>query len=380
MVSLKKESFQLKVNRVILRHLKLDLLTPFTTSFATEYDKDFILVEVINEDGLSGWAESVVMLDPLYNEETLKTNWHILEDYLIPILLKNEVNHPDELSEKYFAFIRGNLMAKAALEGAVWDLYAKEQNLPLSKVLGGTKMTIDVGVSIGIKDTIDATLSAIETRLVEGYKRFKLKIKPGWDLELIEKVRKVYPDIPLMADANSAYSLADMDRLVALDDYRLLMIEQPLAHDDIIDHAELQSKMKTPICLDESILSLDDTRKAIKLGSCKIINMKIGRVGGLTEARKIHHFCQEHDIPMWCGGMLESGVGRAHNIAVTTLPNFTFPGDTAASSLYWEEDIIEPEVTVDHGMITVPAKPGIGYDPVISKINKYTMYSKTYKL
>jgi O-succinylbenzoate synthase len=380
MVSLKKESFQLKVNRVILRHLKLDLLTPFTTSFATEYDKDFILVEVINEDGLSGWAESVVMLDPLYNEETLKTNWHILEDYLIPILLKNEVNHPDELSEKYFAFIRGNLMAKAALEGAVWDLYAKEQNLSLSKVLGGTKKTIDVGVSIGIKDSIDATLSAIETRLEEGYKRFKLKIKPGWDLDLIDKVRKVYPDIPLMADANSAYSLEDIDRLVALDDYGLMMIEQPLAHNDIIDHADLQSRMKTPICLDESILSLEDARKAIKLGSCKIINMKIGRVGGLTEARKIHDFCMEDSIPMWCGGMLESGVGRAHNIAITTLPNFTLPGDTAASSLYWAEDIIEPEVTVDHGMITVPTKPGIGYEPVISKINKYTMYSKTYKL
>jgi O-succinylbenzoate synthase len=370
----------MKINRVVLRHLKLDLLTPFTTSFATELDKDFILVEVINKDGQSGWAESVAMLDPLYNEETIKTNWHILEDYLIPILLKNDINHPDELIDKHFAYIRGNHMAKASIEGAVWDLYAKEQELPLSLVLGGTKKAIDVGVSIGIKESVDATLSTIEARLEEGYKRFKLKIKPGWDLELIEKVRKVYSEIPLMADANSAYTLDDIDRLAALDDYHLMMIEQPLAHDDIIDHAELQSKMKTPICLDESILSLDDARKAIKLGSCKIINMKIGRVGGLTEARKIHDFCQEHNIPMWCGGMLESGVGRAHNIAITTLPNFTLPGDTAASSLYWSEDIIEPEVTVNNGMITVPSKPGIGYEPVISKIDKYTMYSKTYKL
>jgi O-succinylbenzoate synthase len=368
----------MKIKQVRLRHMKLDLLHPFTTSFGTEYDRDFILVEAISDEGISGWAESVAMLDPLYNEETVKTNWHILEDYLIPILLKNEINHPDELSETYFAHIRGNYMAKAALEGAVWDLFAKQQKASLSSVLGGTKKQIEVGVSIGIKDSIQETLETIDSRLAEGYKRFKLKIKPGWDLNLIDKVREVYPDIPLMADANSAYTLQDMDRLVALDHYSLMMIEQPLAYNDIIDHAELQGRINTPVCLDESIHSLEDARKALKLGSCKIINIKVGRVGGLTQARKIHDLCQEQDIPVWCGGMLESGIGRAHNIAITSLPNFTLPGDTAASSLYWAEDIIDPEVTVDNGLINVPSSPGIGFEPSLEKISKYTLFSRTY--
>ncbi|WP_285766972.1 o-succinylbenzoate synthase [Peribacillus sp. SI8-4] len=370
----------MKIKQVILRHLKLDLLEPFTTSFGTEYDRDFILVEAKSDAGISGWAESVAMVDPLYNEETLKTNWHMLKDYLIPIILKNEILHPDDISEKYFKHIRGNYMAKAAMEGAVWDLYAKKQNASLASTLGGTKKKIEVGVSIGIKDSIDSTLDMIEACRVEGYKRFKLKIKPGWDVELIEKVRNVYPDIPLMADANSAYTLQDIDRLSALDDFNLMMIEQPLAYNDIIDHAELQSRLKTPICLDESIHSLEDVRKAIKLGSCQIINIKIGRVGGLTEAKKIHDLCVKHDIPLWCGGMLESGIGRAHNIAITSLPNFTLPGDTAASSLYWAEDIIDPEVTVEKGTILVPDLPGIGYKPSLEKINKYTIHSQTFNI
>ncbi|MCP8968989.1 o-succinylbenzoate synthase [Ectobacillus ponti] len=368
----------MKIKQVILRHVKLDLLHPFTTSFGTEYDKDFILVEAVGEDGTSGWAESVAMLDPLYNEETVKTNWHILEDYLIPLVLGHEIHHPDDISEQLFAHIRGNYMAKAAIEGAVWDLYAKQQNMSLASALGGTKKTIDVGVSIGIKDSIEETLEVIEARLQEGYKRFKLKIKPGWDLELIDRVRQVYPDIPLMADANSAYTLEDIDRLAALDAYNLMMIEQPLAYNDIIDHAELQARLKTPICLDESIHSLEDARKALKLGSCQIINIKIGRVGGLTQSRKIHDLCQEHGIPLWCGGMLESGVGRAHNIAITSLPNFVLPGDTAASALYWAEDLIHPEVTVQNGTITVPTGLGIGYEVDLEKVEKYTMYSKSY--
>ena len=369
----------MKIKQVILRHLKLDLLNPFTTSFGTEYDKDFILVEVKNEDGLSGWAESVAMLDPLYNEETVKTNWHILKDYLIPIVLKNEILHPDELFEKWFVHLRGNYMAKAAIEGAVWDLYAKERNVSLSGVLGGGRSTIDVGVSIGIKDSIEETVETIGERLDEGYKRVKLKIRPGWDIALIDRVRQEYPAIPLMADANSAYTLVDIDHLMALDDYNLMMIEQPLAHNDIIDHADLQARMKTPICLDESIHSVEDARKALKLGSCKIINIKIGRVGGLTESKRLHDFCLANKIPVWCGGMLESGVGRAHNIAITSLPNFTLPGDTAASSLYWAEDIIEPEVTVENGTITVPTSPGIGYEVSLEKVNKYTIYSQTYR-
>ncbi|MFE1245889.1 o-succinylbenzoate synthase [Fictibacillus sp. NPDC058756] len=369
----------MKIKQVILRHLKLDLLHPFTTSFGTEYDKDFILVEVKNDDGLSGWAESVAMLDPHYNEETVKTNWHILEDYLIPILLNNEIDHPDQLSETLFAHIRGNYMAKAALEGAVWDLYAKEQNFSLAHALGGTREKIDVGVSIGIKDSIEETLEIIGARLKEGYKRFKLKIKPGWDVELIDRVRQIYPDIPLMADANSAYTLEDINRLAVLDNYNLMMIEQPLAHNDIIDHADLQAKLKTPVCLDESIHSLEDARKALKLGSCKIINIKVGRVGGLTQARKIHDLCEKHSVPLWCGGMLESGVGRAHNIAITSLSNFTLPGDTAASSLYWAEDIIDPEVTVENGTINVPQTTGIGFEVNREKVDNYTLYSKVFR-
>jgi len=298
---------------------------------------------------------------------------------LIPIVLKNDIQHPDELFEKWFAHLRGNYMAKAAIEGAVWDLYAKEQNISLARALGGERSKIDVGVSIGIKDSIEETIETIGERLEEGYKRVKLKIRPGWDVALIDRVRQEYPDIPLMADANSAYTLDDMKRLVALDDYQLMMIEQPLAHNDIINHADLQARMKTPICLDESIHSVEDARKALKLGSCKIINIKIGRVGGLTESRKLHDFCQANDIPVWCGGMLESGVGRAHNIAITSLPNFTLPGDTAASSLYWAEDIIEPEVTVQNGEITVPTSPGIGYETNLEKVNKYTVYSRTYR-
>lgn len=369
----------MEIKLIVLRHVKMDLLQPFTTSLGTEYDKEFILVEIVSRDGISGWAESVAAPDPLYKEETIKTNWHIMEDFLIPLLLKKPIGHPDEVSER-FAHIRGNYMAKSALEGAIWDLYAKERGISLSKALGGTKNQIDVGISIGIQDTVDQLLGQIDQYVNQGYKRIKVKIQPGWDVEVLREVRKQFPSIPLMADANSAYTLRDLDRLKALDEFNLTMIEQPLSHDDMIDHAELQAQLRTPICLDESIHSAEDTRKAIKLGSCKVINIKIGRVGGLTEARKIHDLCQLHDIPVWCGGMLESGIGRAHNIAITTLSNFTLPGDTAASSRYWREDIIDPEVTVDNGVITVMDRPGIGYEPNRDRIRERTSYSKAYKL
>ncbi|MGB3566181.1 MAG: o-succinylbenzoate synthase, partial [Priestia megaterium] len=277
-----------------------------------------------------------------------------------------------------FAHIRGNYMAKAALEGAVWDLYARRQNLSLSKALGGSKSQIEVGLSVGIQPTIDETLRKIEAGLNEGYKRIKIKIKPGWDLNLTRAVRNEFPSTPLMVDANSAYTLADADHLAQLDEFDLMMIEQPLAHDDLIDHAELQARMRTPICLDESIHSAEDVRKAIKLGSTQIINIKIGRVGGLTEAKKIHDLCQTYGVPVWCGGMLESGIGRAHNIAITTLANFTLPGDTAASSKYWPRDIVHPEITVDNGIISVPDTPGIGYEPDHDQIKALTLHEKVY--
>ncbi|MFT9486195.1 MAG: o-succinylbenzoate synthase [Tepidibacillus sp.] len=368
----------MQIKYITLRHMKMRMKKPFTTSFGTQQDKEFILVEVKNTDGLSGWGESVAFTEPLYKEETVKTNWHIMEDFLIPLLLKEPISHPDQVSER-FAHIKGNYMAKSALEGAVWDLYAKEKGIPLAKALGGEKKTIEVGISIGIQKSIDQLLQVIEQHVNEGYKRIKVKIKPNWDIEVIRAIRQKFPDIQLMADANSAYTLADVDHLAKLDEFNLMMIEQPLAHDDIIDHAELQAKIKTPICLDESIHSAEDVRKAIKLGSCKIINIKIGRVGGLTEAKKIHDLCQKNGIPVWCGGMLEAGVGRAHNIAITTLSNFTMPGDTAASSRYWEEDIIDPEVTVENGVIFIPDRPGIGYEPNREKIEERTLFSKTFR-
>ncbi|AMA74489.1 MULTISPECIES: o-succinylbenzoate synthase [Aneurinibacillus] len=368
----------MRIKQIILRHMKMRMLRPFTTSLGTEYDKEFIVVEAKSEDGLSGWGESVAAIEPFYKEETVKTNWHILEDFLIPLVLEKPIAHPDELNEERFKPIRGNYMAKAAIEGAIWDLYARQQGIPLAKALGGEKKKIEVGISLGIEESVNELLSLVEKYVQEGYKRIKVKIKPGWDVEVVRAVRERFPDIQLMADANSAYTLADAERLKALDEFNLTMIEQPLAHDDIVDHAELQAQLKTPICLDESIHSVEDVRKAIKLGSCGVINIKIGRVGGLTEARKIHDLCKERNIPVWCGGMLEAGIGRAHNVAITTLSNFILPGDTAASSRYWEKDIITPEVTVEDGWITVPEKPGIGYEPDHDCMDNFTLYSKSY--
>jgi o-succinylbenzoate synthase len=367
----------MKLTKITLRHLKMRMKSPFTTSFGSFQDKEFLLLEAFNENGLSGWGESVAFDTPWYTEETVKTNWHILEDFLIPAVLNKEISHPDEISDM-FSYIKKNNMAKSTVEGAVWDLYAKEKGISLAAALGGQKKKIEVGISIGIQDTVDDLLRLIDGYVNEGYKRLKVKIKPGWDLDVIREIRKHFPDVPLMADANSAYSLEDIDHLKALDEFQLMMIEQPLASDDIVDHARLQKEIETPICLDESIHSYEDARKAIELGSCKIINIKIGRVGGLTESKRIHDLCREQGIPVWCGGMLESGIGRAHNIALTTLDNFILPGDTAGSSRYWERDIIDPEVVVEDGWIFVPDKPGIGYEPNKDQIKEFTVFEKTF--
>ncbi|WMV77130.1 o-succinylbenzoate synthase [Geobacillus thermodenitrificans] len=369
---------RLEIDYIILRYLQMELKAPFTTSFGTFQTKEFILVEAVDSNGVSGWGESVAFSAPWYSEETVKTNWHMLEDFLIPLAFAEPIDHPSELSKRFGA-IRQNHMAKAALEGAVWDLYAKRLGVPLYQALGGTKREIEVGVSIGIQPTVDELLRIIERYVTQGYRRMKVKIKPGWDVGVIREVRRVFPDVPLMADANSAYTLADVERLKALDEFGLMMIEQPLAADDLVDHAQLQPLLKTPICLDESIRSFDDARKALHLGSCRIINMKIGRIGGLQEAKHIHDLCREHGVPVWCGGMLEAGVGRAHNIAITTLENFTLPGDTAASSHYWERDIIVPEVEVHNGLIRVPDAPGIGYEVDRRQVERYTQFAKVYR-
>lgn len=367
----------MKIKEFTLRHLNMRMNSPFSTSFGTFQDKEFILLEAKDENGNIGWGESVAFYSPWYSEETLRTNWHMLEDFIIPALLNKEINHPDEVSE-HLSFIRKNNMAKSTIEGAYWDLFSQEKGISLAAALGGKKTKIEVGISIGIQNTVDDLLKLIDGFIAEGYKRMKVKIKPTWDVNVIREIRKRFPNVPLMADANSAYTLKDIDLLKQLDEFDLMMIEQPLASDDIIDHAKLQKEISTPVCLDESIHSFEDTRKAIELGSCKIINIKIGRVGGLTESKKIHDLCEKEQIPVWCGGMLESGIGRAHNIALTTLSNFILPGDTAGSSRYWKKDIIEPEVVVEDGYITVPNKPGIGYEPSREMIKKFTVLEKVY--
>ncbi|MGZ4165018.1 MAG: o-succinylbenzoate synthase [Tumebacillaceae bacterium] len=368
----------MKIERVTIRHMQMELKMPFTTSFGTLKKRDFLLLEAVDADGVVGWAETTSFPSPWYNEESLKTNWHMLEDYLLPLVLQEEIEHPDQVSER-FAFIRRNYMAKAAIEGAVWDVYARKQGVSLSQAIGGEKREIEVGVSIGIQPSVADTLRIVEKYVTSGYRRIKVKVKPGWDLDVLREIRREFPTVPLMADANSAYTLDDLEHLQKLDEFDLMMVEQPLASDDIIDHAKLQARLSTPVCLDESIHSVEDVRKALELGSCKIINIKVGRVGGLTEAKRIHDFCQAQGIPVWCGGMLESGVGRAHNIALTTLGNFTLPGDTAASSHYWERDIIDPEVEVHNGLIHVPTTPGIGYEVNRAQVDAFTVSSKTYR-
>ncbi|MGE7022935.1 o-succinylbenzoate synthase [Solibacillus cecembensis] len=368
----------MKITEITIRHLQMKLKAPFTTSFGTFSNKDFLVLEAKDESGTIGWGESVAFHSPWYNEETLKTNWHMLEDYLIPLILNKEINHPDAVSE-IFEPIRKNNMAKSTIEGAIWDIYAQQTNQSLAAALGGKKDKIEVGISIGIQKSMDDLVALVDEYVNEGYKRIKVKIKPGWDIEVMRTLRETFPGVAIMADANSAYRLADMELLKQLDEFNLTMVEQPLASDDIIDHASLQKQMTTPICLDESIHSLEDARKAIEIGATKIINIKIGRVGGLTEAKKIHDYCEAQGIPVWCGGMLESGIGRAHNVALTTLTNFILPGDTASSNRYWEKDIIEPEVVAENGYITVPQQAGIGYQVNVETIESYTVEKKTYQ-
>lgn len=350
----------MEIAKVILHRLQMELKNPFTTSLGRFQKKDFFIVEVIDTDGNSGFGETVSFPTPWYTEETVETNLYIMEAFLIPLLFQSPITHPDEITER-FQKVRRNNMAKAALEGAVWDLYAKRKNVPLAVAIGGERKAVDVGVSIGIQSDLPQLLRVIDQYVEEGYRRVKIKIKPGWDIQPLREIRRHFPDLALMADANSAYTLADIDHLKQLDELNLLMIEQPLAHDDFIDHAVLQEQLETPICLDESIHTFSDVRTAIQLGSCEIINIKVGRVGGLTEAKKIHDYCVEHNIPVWCGGMLEAGVGRAHSLAIATLPQFTLPGDISASSRYWERDIIEPAVTMKDGQVELSDQAGIGY-------------------
>jgi len=350
-----------KLERITLRQIRMPLVHFFETSFSRTYGRDIILVEAQCE-GISGWGEVTAGENPFYNEEWTGSAWLILRDYVAPRVLSRSYESPDEVAG-FTDHIRGHKMARGGLETAIWDLAARMAGVPLWKQIGGgARREIPCGVSIGIQDSVEQLLEKIELELAAGYQRIKMKIKPGWDVDVIRRVRERFPAIKLMADANSAYTLADGARLRQLDEFYLMMIEQPLAHDDIIDHAELQSQLQTPICLDECIRTAHHAEQAIQLRACGIINIKLGRVGGFAEAKKVHDVAQAAGIPVWCGGMLEAGIGRAHNIALATLPNFVLPGDVSASKRYWKQDIIQPAVeTTPLGTIEIRDEPGFGY-------------------
>jgi o-succinylbenzoate synthase len=361
----------MRLRKLTLREIHLRLLAPFETSFGISNLRRILLVEV-DVDGVTGWGESTAGENPFYSYETVETAWLILRDYLWPMLRGREIATASDVWGM-LAAVRGHNMAKAALETAFWDAEAKQKNLPLAKLLGGTREEIPCGVSIGIQPTIGGLIAKVEEALSAGYQRIKIKIKPGQDVDPVWALRERFPNLRLMVDANSAYRLEDTALLKKLDAYYLIMIEQPLGWDDIFSHAQLQRQLDTPICLDECIHDVEHARAAIEMGACRIINIKLGRVGGHTAAHRIHDLCQAKSIPVWCGGMLESGIGRAHNIAMSSLANFSLPGDVSASKRYWAEDIIEPEVEVTpQGTIRVPSAPGIGYTPRRDRIESLT--------
>lgn len=367
----------MKIEKIELRHIKMELVSPFTTSMGTEYDEEHIIVRVDGE-GLTGWGECVAEATPFYSYETVTTAWHILQDFLIPSILGKDIASIDEAINLY-SKVRGHRMAKAGLEAALWDLFAKSKNVSLSQILGGTKDKIDVGVSIGIQSSVSDLIKKIEGYLAEGYKRIKIKIAPGNDIQFVKAVRKEFPNILFQVDANSAYTLNDIELFKQIDEYNLLLIEQPLGYEDIYEHSKLQTQLKTPICLDESIHSLDDTRTAIELDSCRVINIKPGRVGGFTESKLIHDYCASKNIPVWCGGMLESGIGRAGNVALASLQNFNLPGDISASKRYYKEDIVDPEFVVNPGgTMNVPTEPGIGVEVNMKMLDKVTVRKAVY--
>jgi o-succinylbenzoate synthase len=350
----------MRIDALVLREIHLPLVHPFQTSFGVTKDRRILLVEV-RAEGLVGWGECVAGEHPWFSEETVDTAWHVMREELGPALVARSPEHGWECP-KILGAVRGHRMAKAALENAVWDLDAQAQAAPLAALLGGTREQVPCGVSLGIEPTIAELLARVEEALAAGYQRIKLKCKPGWDMEVLEAVRHRWPEIALSCDANASYRMRDTPHLAQFDHFNLLMLEQPLWHDDFYYHSMLQRQIETPICLDESIRNRRDALAAIEIGSCKIINIKNGRVGGFSEAIAVHNAAMERNIPVWCGGMLESGIGRSHNIALSSLPNFSLPSDVSASARYWKDDIIEPAVEVSaKGEITVPTEPGRGY-------------------
>jgi O-succinylbenzoate synthase len=366
----------MRIERIELKIVRLHLIRPFTTSSSSKTYLDHILVRVVTDEGVTGWGECASPSDPYYCPETTETCWHLLKDFLGPLVLGKPWETIDQLVG-FYANVKGNNFAKAGLEMACWDVLATRAGRPLAELLGGTRAEIISGVSLGIEPDISRLYAVIDQYLGEGYRRIKLKIGPGKDYDVVRAVRERYPDILLQVDANSAYTLAQLPLLKALDDFNLLLIEQPLAHDDIVDHARLQAELRTPICLDESIHSAEDARKALDLGSCRIINIKVSRLGGLREAKRVHDLCQARGVPVWCGGMHEFGIGRAANVAISSLPGFTLPGDVSGSDKYYRQDLVEPPILAPNGAIPVPRAAGLGYTVIEERVAQHTLRELT---
>lgn len=372
----------MRIEQIHLAFVQLPLISPFQTSFGVDREKTAWIVTVSSEH-ISGFAESVADTEPLYSSETHASVYFAWKDHLVPRLTGVEIADPRDVHE-LLSPVRGNYMAKAALEMALWDWFARMEGRPLWQLLGGeaSRMRIPVGVSIGIQPSDAALVERAQDYLAQGYRRLKVKIQPGTDVERLWALRQgVGPDVPIMADANSAYSLADIALLKSFDPINLMMLEQPLAYDDIIDHRTLAQSMRTPICLDEAIHSDDDARRAFEIGACHIINIKVGRVGGHTVARRVHDVAQQFNAPVWCGGMLETGIGRAHNLHLSTLPNFRLPGDTSASDRYFAEDIIDPPFLLNgDGTLSVPQGPGIGVEPDPHRVRRFATHEELWRL
>jgi O-succinylbenzoate synthase len=365
----------MRIDQIDLKIVRLALVRPFQTSSSRKAHLDHILVRVV-AGNVIGWGECASPSDPYYCPETTETCWHILKDFLAPAVLGRDWSMIDELAG-FSRPVKGNRFAKAGLEMACWDALARTRGSPLHSLLGGTRTEILSGVSLGIESHVGVLFDQIDRYLEEGYRRIKLKIAPGWDVDVVRRVRQRYPEIPLQVDANSAYTLDDLPTLQALDAFDLLLIEQPLAHDDIIDHARLQAALRTDLCLDESIHSAEDARKALDLGACRVINIKVSRLGGLLEAQRVHDLCRERGVPVWCGGMHEFGIGRAANVAIAALPGFILPGDVSGSDKYYAEDIVEPPIRAHRGAITVFEGPGLGIEPIEERIDARTLRAVT---
>ncbi|MGP4078387.1 o-succinylbenzoate synthase [Pseudalkalibacillus sp. R45] len=369
----------MRIEKVTIHKIEMPLKRPFVTAVNTVSDRSLLIVEVESADGVVGWGECSAFDTPWYTEETTDTCLSMMEEFLIPDMLDvKEFSNPENLSA-VFSRYRGHHMAKSCLETALWDVYAKSEGRSLADVLGGTRRELEVGIAIGMQARTDDLLFKIEEALKSGYKRIKLKIKPGEDLDVLAAGRSRFPDAPLMADANSSYRSDDLERLKEMDRFNLMMIEQPLGARDFVEHAELQKVLRTPICLDESITSFEAAQTAIALGSCKIIAIKHSRVGGLMEAKRIHDYCQKQDVKVWAGGMIESGIGKAHNIALASLAGFEIPGDITASIRYWEQDIIRPEIELENGKVLVSDAPGIGYEVNRELLERYTVEKVSFR-